>query len=556
MEHQVLRVLKALCREVGTPRALTVQLLASNGEWTQLQELRVEPRRYLCASTYHRDAIVTEFLRKCELPGDHDRKYQAAVRTFWECETQNARTNVRLSRFIENGPFEASDEPVVRFVTAWRQKVRKVLGRLPVELTPRFSGGATYADKSQLATPPDKMTSQATYYTATSALMPFFWQTAWGRVSLNNAPSTVRGNIFFTVPKDGTKYRGCCKEASVSVSLQLDCDVHLKRRLRACGYDLKTGQDLHRDLARESSITRHRATLDMSNASDTLAYKLVELAVPSEWFNLFSSLRAPFTNLDGKWVKLEKFSSMGNGFTFTLETLIFATLAETVCELRGDYPEVYCYGDDLIVPTDAARDVLAALAFFGFTPNERKSYHEGDFRESCGGDYYAGTPVRAHYLEKPPNEPHEWISLANGLRRLPAKWAHTAWVECIKNIPNQIRQCRGPESLGDIVLHDYPGAWELHVRTPKGEYNPCVYYRAWVPVPVVLPWQHWKPPIQYAGALLGLPSEGVTPRKSVGEAVSGYRLGWVREPGNAWLPQSGVEHPHPSVYAWERFPRA
>lgn len=141
MDHQVKRVLLALCRQVGTPRSLTVATLAAAGEWTQLQELRVRPSEYCTAEAYHADAVVTELLRKCELPGDKDRKYNAAVKTFWECELQNARTNVRLSRYINNGPFEDCDVAVDDFVSRWRKEVSRVLGRLPSGLTPRFSGG-------------------------------------------------------------------------------------------------------------------------------------------------------------------------------------------------------------------------------------------------------------------------------------------------------------------------------------------------------------------------------------------------------------------------------
>jgi hypothetical protein len=534
MDHQVKRVLLALCRQVGTPRSLTVATLCASGEWTQLQELRVRPSDYLHAEAYFADAVVTEFLRKCELPGDKDRKYKEAVKTFWACETQNARTNARLSRFIHQGPFGASDERVISFVNLWRKEIRLLLGRLPNGLTPRFSGGATYADKALAATPPDKMTNRATYYLSTAELLPYFWQSAWGRASTSNNPRVVRGNVFFTVPKDGTKDRGCCKEASIAVALQLDVGLQIKQRLEAYGVNLRSGQDLHRKLAQQASLDHRSATLDLSNASDTVALNLVRLLLPWDWFQLLNSLRAPATLIGGKWVRLEKFSSMGNGFTFELESVLFLTLARVISNHYGLLPEtVSCYGDDLIVPTETALDVMSALRFFGFTPNPRKSFFEGDFRESCGGDFFSGEPVRAHYLEKLPDSPQQWISLANGLRRLPAKWSHNAWMECLKNIPSQILQCRGPESLGDLVLHDDPKFWKPIERLPKQEEVPCLYYRAWVPVPTVLSWKHWKPSIQYASALLGLPSSGVTPR-----GVSGYRLGWVREPGSSWLPQS------------------
>jgi hypothetical protein len=341
----------------------------------------------------------------------------------------------------------------------------------------------------------------------------------------------VKGNIFFTVPKDGTKDRGCCKEASIPVALQLEVGAFLKDRLLRQGISLREGQQTHQDLARSASESGEYATLDLSNASDTLCYKLVKLLLPPDWFTLLDSLRAPFTCVDGQWVHLEKFSSMGNGFTFELETLVFYTLVETLMEDRP-YLGSWCYGDDLIVPSAYARDVIAALTFFGFTPNERKCFLEGHFRESCGGDFFKGEPVRAHYLEKLPDEPQQWISLANGLRRLGA-WASHARSEALKQLPSEIRQCRGPEELGDIVIHDDPEHFVTHTITVKGRYHRTRVsaYRAYVPVPIRLHWHHWKPDVQLAGALLGLSSNGVSPR-----GVSGYKLGWVQPPGNGWLP--------------------
>jgi hypothetical protein len=514
-----------------------VATLAAAGEWTQLQELRVSPSSYLTARAYYADAIVTEFLRKCELPGDKDRKYKAAVDNFWACERQNCNTNVRLSRFINNGPFEGCDVAVADFIGRWRKEVSRVLGKLPMELTPRFSGGATYADKATVATPPDKMTNRATYYRSSSDVLPFFWQSFWGRVSLRNAPRVVRGNVFFTVPKDGSKDRGCGKEASIAVALQLDVGRVLKDCLKACSNDLKKGQEVHKRLARLASKDGSAATLDLSNASDTVAYNLVKLLLPWDWFCLLDSLRAPYTLLGGRWVRLEKFSSMGNGFTFELESVIFLTLARTICADLGVTPDLsYVYGDDLIVPTEVAQTLVSALKMFGFTPNTKKTFLEGYFRESCGGDFFEGEPVRAHYLESLPTEPQHWIALANGLKRLPALWSSSAWNECVKNIPSEIRRCSGPSSLGDVVLHGKTEFWNWSYRTPTGEEHPCRYYRAWVPVREVVKWHHWKPDIQLASATLGLASEGVTPR-----GTSGFKLDWVREPGNSWTPDVGRE---------------
>ena len=557
MDNQVIRVLHALCEQIGTPRALSVKMLSANGEWAGLQELRVVPANYDCPEAMWKDALVTELLRKCDLETTVDKR-AAAVRTFWECEARNKRTNDRLSRFLPNPGYldnwDAKDESVAEFIAQWRKDVKLIVGQLPTDLTPRFSGGATYADTGDLKTIPDKMSSTPTLYQGTRCLLPFWHETAWAHALLcdrpwQSDPRTVRGNIFFTVPKDGTKFRGCCKEASISVAYQLDAGRILRRRLRRIGIDLKEGQDRHKALACQASIDGSLATIDMSNASDTVCRVLVQLLLPEQWHELLTSLRASHTRLDGRFVRLEKFSSMGNGFTFELETLVFATLARRIVAAEGGDPDcVTCYGDDLIVPTEHCDSVLAALAFFGFEPNKKKTFVEGRFRESCGGDFFDGVPVRAVNLEEIPDEPQKWIALANGLRRVaggddlcPTRWdiVRTAWQRCVGNIPSVIRRCRGPSYLGDIVLHDTPDRWSWVTGPVRGYDNtwdtrPLLAY---LPIPSVLPWHHWLPSVQLASCTLGMPSRGVTPRGG----VSGYRIGCVPcGARSTWTPRPRV----------------
>lgn len=579
MENQVLRVIQRLAQDVGTPRAVSVYMLATAGEWAQLQQLRVEPRYYTCSESFWMDCLVTDILRKCDLPSTVDRE-AVAVETFYSCEKECFHTNSYLRRYLPNHLLleTRAQSSVYDFIGRWRKNVDFVLGNLPDTLTPRFSGGATYADTGFLKTTPDKMSSTPTIYSATECLLPFWHQTSWSK-SLTasrpwqSRPRTVRGNIFFTVPKDGTKFRGCAKEASIPVSLQLDVGRLMKRRLLRIGIDLKRDQMIHRYAAMRASVSGDEATIDMSNASDTVCRVLVQLGLRSDWYELLNSLRATHTRVNGKWVRLEKFSSMGNGFTFELETVIFATLARTViADAGGDPDSVKCYGDDLIVPSMHYKSVMSALQLFGFQPNPKKTFSEGPFRESCGGDYWSGVPVRAHYLESLPDEPQQWISLANGLRRVaradprhPHRWdvVKSAWLRALDPIPSHIRRCRGPEALGDTVIHDDPQNWAW-ADPPRTRHQVSFIERdagpsqdgiprkriytlddgsqdgwdqkwvfAYIPVPNVLPWNHWLPSVQLACCTLGLPSEGVTPR----DDVSGYRIGRLPVAcSSSWLP--------------------
>jgi hypothetical protein len=333
--------------------------------------------------------------------------------------------------------------------------------------------------------------------------------------SRDNPFKTIRGNRFTTVPKDALKDRGICVEPSVNVFLQLDVGSALKAKLRRVGWDLAYAEIIHRAMAQASSRDGTKATIDLSSASDTVAYRLVEFLLPDDWFSLLCMLRSPLTQIDGKWTHLQKFSSMGNGFTFELETLIFASLCYAVG--AGDLGiDFFVFGDDIIVPTVVAADLLALLSYSGFIPNERKTFVSGPFRESCGGDYFLGKPVRAYYLKKLPAGPQDWFKIVNGLNALGSRETISEYSFCriavkrsLDNIPSELKCLRGPQDLGDLVINDpdpsrWVTRWEHSIR----------YVKCLVPVADQLKLHHWRPSVVYAAALMGvIGSNGVTPNK-------------------------------------------
>jgi len=129
-------------------------------------------------------------------------------------------------------------------------------------------------------------------------------------------------------------------------------------------------------------------------ASDTLSLNTVAWLLPEPWFKFLASVRCPF--YVGKFGegKYAKFSSMGNGATFSLETLIFCACCYAVGSKAFSV-----YGDDIIIESDLAEALIRLLAFIGFSVNTEKSYI-GDisFRESCGKHYCGGIDVTPKYL--------------------------------------------------------------------------------------------------------------------------------------------------------------
>lgn len=499
---------------LDTPRSLTVFLLIKYGEWDQLVQLKVDPRTYrddpFSANQLKRDYQATEFLRKCkDVPTSIDTE-AAAVATWWASEAQCKKTNDRLDNYLENPVYDGPHGTAIAdFIDRLQSVVAAWLGPLPKSLEGAFGPGAVFesqgAKHSRNLTLGDKLQLQPSVTPAASALFEhYFWPCAWGRAWMSDTNgsainNSLRGNRFVTVDKDATIRRGIAIEGGGMVYLQLAVGGVIRRRLARIGIDLESGQGLHQQLAMHASLTGTSATIDLKSASDTVCRNLVKLAFKKcgDWYDLLESLRSPATRLNGKWVRLEKFSSMGNGFTFELETLLFAAIITAAGGgLVGH--EAFVYGDDIIVPTDRSADVISALRFFGFTTNERKTFTTSAFRESCGGDYFMGVDVRPYYMKEFPNEPSDWIAVANGLyRRWPRSHLRTDRVYrarffSIGRLPSGIRSCRGPAELGDLVICSPEYQWEYVTRSSKR------FFRVWRPVAKRIPLRRFTSNTQLA----------------------------------------------------------
>jgi len=133
------------------------------------------------------------------------------------------------------------------------------------------------------------------------------------------------------------------------------------------------------------------------------------LLVPPEWFEFLDTIRMQRYTLDGEIQEYQKFSGMGNGFTFPLETLIFLTIAQSVTELVGIKSiAVSCYGDDILIPTEAYAAFLCVMTSLGFVTNDEKTFVDGSFRESCGGHYLLGVDITPPYIRYDNHQSTPW----------------------------------------------------------------------------------------------------------------------------------------------------
>ena len=542
MFRDELRPLVKYLAQADTLVCREVKRLIDIGDWFTLVHTKVDPKLYGNAYEYFLDAQAVAWLSKhSELPTNIDCR-EAAIKGHFSSEKHCWLTNERLRPYLENGPFQGpSDMRIWEFISDVKKVVAETLGNLPSFLDLKFGPGATLSDKGQWVTIGNKMSSQISFTprlaNAESFLrsnLPLRWWAAGGCQDFRVA----RSARYTTVPKKATTDRGIEIQPSGNIAFQLALGSVMKRRLQKIGllctmdHGGFEAQQFHRELACQASIDGQQATIDLKSASDSIAKVLVKLLLPTEWFELLDLLRSPMLEIDGKEYVLERFSSMGNGFTFELETLIFYAIATVASSHKGF---VSCYGDDLIVDSAYAKDVIAALRFFGFETNPSKTFVDGPFRESCGGDYFNGVDVRPFYLEGTVNEPQQWIAYCNGLFRArhrcnsdayPIQALHRAWLSCQDNLPTAIRQCRGPQTLGDLVLHDEPSRHSCKLR--RG-YR---WYRCYRPVLTDgVGWDRFCGNTQLAVALYGTRLAKVGRKRTLGMAfrngVMGYKVGWV-----------------------------
>jgi hypothetical protein len=281
-------------------------------------------------------------------------------------------------------------------------------------------------------------------------------------VSRGSHFSGERGNKVITVAKDATADRVIAQEPGFNIWFQKAIGINMRRRLLRFGIDL-TKQSKNQELALLGSKTGKVATLDFSSASDSIAEWVVEELFPPRWAWLMNACRSHHGYLHGAWSRWNKFSSMGNGFTFEVESLIFYAIgiccAEYLQTPLGTESGLFVnvYGDDVVIPTVCVDLFSEMCLFYGFTINTRKTHYVSPFRESCGKHYYSGVEVTPIYLKGKLSTIPAVFKLANAVRRLAHR--RNNYCSCdvrlravfdflVSSIPNEFK-LRIDEGLGD-----------------------------------------------------------------------------------------------------------
>lgn len=223
------------------------------------------------------------------------------------------------------------------------------------------------------------------------------------------------------VPKSYKTFRTISMESSTtqfyqqSVWKTIDNHVSRSRYLRSrIGFH---EQERNQVLAREGSLERNYATIDLSSASDSVSYELVKrLFRGTPLLRFLIATRSPRTLLpDGRLLTLKKFAPMGSATCFPIETIIFAAVCQLVTWEHGVTGDFSVFGDDIIVPTQCVDDVIYYLTLLGFYVNVSKSFTDPTcwFRESCGGEYVDGYDITPMMVSRQYAANHDDVGLTS-----------------------------------------------------------------------------------------------------------------------------------------------
>lgn len=452
---------------VDTGVSLGVYLRLKYSEVIEYLDIDIKPDWYTDSHSFKHDYQCVALLKKyVDLPSGIDVK-KVAERKFIDAELACMHTNT--SFITKKGLLWES--PVLRGILhSASRKISRILGDVPLydDIPCRFGPGNNVGLSNNKTNVIDKLSCDLTVTENLLSTAPDILATypIWSNFHSNCGPNpetedtirytvpvtVVEGSKLGFVPKSAKTDRAICTEPLMNSFVQLGIGQVIRNRLARNGCNLNS-QKRNQWLAKKGSEDGSLATIDLSAASDTISYMLVLDLLPMPWFDLLDSCRSQAYTYEGNTYEFHKFSSMGNGYTFELESLIFLCLARATCEaLQLPTRNVSVYGDDIIIPTDAALLLEFVLTLCGFTVNQEKSFTAGPFRESCGKDYYLGHNVRPVQLKRQLS-PSVLITLCNEIRR--RNWdledpAYNALASgTMSLLPRKFYVLRGPDGYGD-----------------------------------------------------------------------------------------------------------
>jgi len=497
---------------------------------------------------------VAVFEKNADAPGtSSELRKQNAMLKFFKSERKCRRTNKRLAYFAGHRSRMSPD--ICEIIDRSRSIISDIMGNLgylnflKIVEGSGFGPGATFSSTDPVHKHLYHKVSGP--HSCTREALPYLkvWLNHWPHWKSSLISESARymiseGNRITTVPKSSEVDRTIAIEPSLNVFMQKGVDSYLKKRLRRHGVDLSDQSANHLPAKLGSMRPLYAATLDLSSASDCVSIEVVRMLLPVDWFTLLDDLRSKSYTLDkgASWNRYEKFSSMGNAFTFPLETIIFYSVAKACTMICGE--EMRClkvYGDDIIVPPQAYCLLIEALRFLGFSPNIDKSFAFGGFRETCGSDFYSGVDLRPVYMKVVPKSDQEVYNLFNRLvwNRVGFKFHRT----CAYLYESVRRPFIGPPILppkekferwysGKSLVYDHYFHADPDLGIRFRRYNKDWQCHTYVfsslrLIPQKLETSKWRNQFWYLAFLLGIPGDRV-------DSNSRFRYKLVKEETSFW----------------------
>jgi len=443
--------------------------LLSRPDISILHDEDINPRIYSDkVLQFKEDWLANNLLKKYpELDVSIDRD-AAAMEKFWESEQICGDTNLRLMK-------SSSDMDVNAVISTARRKIDRLLGEFSWNVAAEsfgFSSGASTRLKRRDALSPLKFSSNGERIHVTRKALPLaiaavksspFWEevcTKHRGTDPTNWFEVVLGNEILTVEKNAKTNRTIAKEPCMNMYLQRGIGAVMRRRLKKVGVNLDS-QVKNQQLALEGSKDGSLATVDLSAASDTISCGVVELLLSPSWVDALHLTRSPWAKFsDDSRTCYKKISTMGNGYTFELESLIFWALTSSCVDyLNIADRRIAIYGDDIVVHGSVVNLLTRVFSYCGFSFNSEKSFVSGNFRESCGKHYFHGVDVTPFYIRKPINTISRLFWLVNSFRRWTSsslgfspEYYFKTWTKLITLIPKEHRSISVPDGMGDYGI--------------------------------------------------------------------------------------------------------
>lgn len=421
---------------------------------------------------FYSEQFFTNLLNKNPYVDTHyDPEYEAR-RVFREMEERCVGLDKRFDTLL-------SIPNMRSMLERWSFHVRKLMGPVAFGDFP-FSSGATTSVKTG-NTPIDRISDGEITYELFEFIMSFgppprdFY--------FHNKMKFGSARLEF-VPKTAKTHRVICIEPSYNAGFQRGIGLYLSKRLKRFGINLSTAPDTHAFFAMWASMFGDFTTDDLTSASHLIYIKLVEFLVSPDWYVVLKATRSSTYKDKDMSFDLHHFMPNGNGYCFELETIIFQAMLRACAERVGitDFSDILTFGDDLLYPTKMTNVVRAVCKNIGFITNVDKSFSNGFFRESCGGDYLNGHYIRPIYLKSGLSNSFEKTCFANRiLEGFPNGLPYNIrrfWVLLVRSIPASERLW-GPRWMGNVVLHDRHNRPDRRVN--RGKYRDTI--KVFVPKP-------------------------------------------------------------------------